>query len=163
MPQPLDGRVLFAVPVQVIGVTPSGTAFSETAYTIDVSRYGVRLDRVPFLRRPGDHVTLRYGESSARYRVAWVGAPDTPHAGQAGLTILDGEPFLWGTEPPAQAEHRDQPVADNPHCAPPPAILLGILHNEDSVLKVLRCWFEENSTLTRDQFWRLLEGRERQK
>jgi len=87
-------RVPAAVRVVVRGTDPN--PFIHTAYTVDISRTGARLDGVGYLVRPGATVEVqRRWHGRARYRVVWVGQIGTEQANQLGLICLDAEKNIW--------------------------------------------------------------------
>ena len=85
-----------AVRVWVSGVDPSGNAFSQSAYSLDISRGGARLDGVGFLTAPGMTVEVKRGWKKAQFRVVWVGELGTHRAGQVGLRCLEPGKNIWG-------------------------------------------------------------------
>ena len=93
-------RVPAAVRVVVRGTDPN--PFIHTAYTVDISRTGARLDGVGYLVRPGATVEVqRRWHGRARYRVVWVGQIGTEQANQLGLICLDAEKNIWDLKLPA--------------------------------------------------------------
>ena len=92
-------RVAAAVRVVVRGTDPN--PFIHTAYTVDISRTGARLDGVGYLVKPGATVEVqRPWHGRARYRVVWVGHIGTEQANQLGLICLDAEKNIWGLKLP---------------------------------------------------------------
>ena len=87
-----------AVRVWVSGVDPSGNAFSQSAYSLDISRGGARLDGVGFLTAPGMAVEVKRGWKKAQFRVVWVGELGTHRAGQVGIRCLEPEKNIWGLQ-----------------------------------------------------------------
>ena len=93
-------RVPAAVRVVVRGTDPN--PFIHTAYTVDISRTGARLDGVGYLVKPGTTVEVeRRWHGRARYRVVWVGQIGTEQANQVGLVCLDAEKNIWDLKLPA--------------------------------------------------------------
>jgi len=87
-------RVPAAVRVVVRGTNPN--PFIHTAYTVDISRKGARLDGVGYLVKPGVTVDVeRRWHGKARYRVVWVGQIGTERVNQVGLVCLDAEKNIW--------------------------------------------------------------------
>ncbi len=99
MPRRREWRVPFAISVRVFGTSRSGQVVSGTAQILEISRGGVRLSHAEFLNHTGDSVTLHYQQRRAKYRVVWVGGPDGPERGLAGLELLPGQPHIWGLDP----------------------------------------------------------------
>ena len=98
-------RVPAAVRVVVRGTAPN--PFIHTAYTVDISRTGARLDGVGYLVKPGVTVEVkRRWHGRARYRVVWVGQIGTEQANQLGLVCLDAEKNIWDLKLP-QGEAED--------------------------------------------------------
>ena len=87
-------RVPAAVRVVVRGTDTN--PFTHTAYTVDISRTGARLDGVGYLVKPGATVEVdRRWHGRARYRVVWVGQIGTEQVNQVGLVCLDAEKNIW--------------------------------------------------------------------
>ena len=87
-------RIPSAVRVVVRGMDPN--PFIHTAYTVDISRTGARLDGVGYLVKPGVTVEVqRRWHGRSRYRVVWVGQIGTEQANQLGLVCLDPEKNIW--------------------------------------------------------------------
>ena len=97
-------RTPAAVRVVVRGTDPN--PFIHTAYTVDISRTGARLDGVGYLVKPGVTVEVqRRWHGRARYRVVWVGQIGTEQANQLGLLCLDAEKNIWDLKlPDGEAE-----------------------------------------------------------
>ncbi len=91
-----ESRSSQAVRVWVFGSDPNGNPFSQTAYSVDVSRSGARLEGVGFLTAPGLTVDVKRGWKKARFRVVWVGEVGTTCAGQVGIRCLEPEKNIWG-------------------------------------------------------------------
>jgi PilZ domain-containing protein len=97
-------RVPATVRVVVRGTDPN--PFIQTAYSVDISRTGARLDDVGYLVKPGATVAVeRRWHGRARYRVVWVGHIGTEQANQVGLVCLDAEKNIWNLKlPEGEAE-----------------------------------------------------------
>lgn len=92
-------RIPAAVRVVVRGTHPN--SFIHTAYTVDISRTGARLDGVGYLVKVGTTIEVqRRWHGRARYRVVWVGQIGTEQANQLGLICLDGEKNIWDLKLP---------------------------------------------------------------
>ena len=90
-------RLRRAVPVIVHGEAPN--PFTHSAYTVDISKAGARLDGMGFLARVGTIVEVkRRWHGKARYRVVWVGGVGTPQANQVGLVSVEAGADIWGEE-----------------------------------------------------------------
>ena len=91
-----ENRAAKRIRVKVRGVDPDGHPFIQSAYSIDVSRHGARLDGIGYLTQPGQTIEVRRLWRSARFRVMWVGTVGAPEAGQAGTRSLEPNKKLWG-------------------------------------------------------------------
>ena len=91
-----ESRSQQAVRVWVYGTDPSGNPFSQTAYSVDVSRSGARLEGVGFLTAPDMTIEIKRGWKKARFRVVWVGEAGTNRAGQVGVMCLEPDKNIWG-------------------------------------------------------------------
>jgi len=90
-------RISKAIRVVVRGTNPN--PFVQTAYTVDVSKLGARLDTVGFLVQPGATIEVkRSWHGKARFRVVWVGHIGTDEGNQAGLICLEPEAKIWAPE-----------------------------------------------------------------
>jgi hypothetical protein len=88
-------RIVRAIPVIVHGEAPN--PFTHSAYTVDISKAGARLDGMGFLAQSGAIVEVkRRWHGKARYRVVWVGGVGTPQANQVGLVLVDGGKDVFG-------------------------------------------------------------------
>jgi hypothetical protein len=104
-------RIPAAVRVVVRGTDPN--PFIHTAYAVDISKTGARLDGVGYLVKPGATVEVqRRWHGKARYRVVWVGQIGTEQANQLGLICLDAEKNIWDLKLPEKE-------ADSGKGAPP--------------------------------------------
>lgn len=97
-------RIRAAMRVTIHGTDPN--PFIHSAYTVDLSKNGARLDGVGYLAKPGAIIEVkRRWHGKARYRVVWVGHIGTELANQVGLVCLDPEKNLWGLRlPEGEAE-----------------------------------------------------------
>ena len=91
-----ESRSQQAVRVWVYGSDPQGNPYSQTAYSVDVSRSGARLEGVGFLTAPGMTIEIKRGWKKARFRVVWVGEAGTNRAGQVGVLCLEPDKNIWG-------------------------------------------------------------------
>ena len=80
-----EPRIVVSLPVQVESQDHEESA---DASLIDVSHRGARIAGVPFRPNVGEIVHLVAEGCNARFRVIWVGEPDTPQDGQIGLQSL---------------------------------------------------------------------------
>lgn len=86
--------------VFVKGVNPGGNPFVQSAYTVDISKGGARLDGVGYLTKPGDTVEVKRFWKKARFRVVWIGDMGTPEANQVGILCLEEEKSPWRAKLP---------------------------------------------------------------
>src|SRR5260370_1263630 len=86
-----SARVSVSIPVYVKGIDHNGNPFIQSAYTVDVSKSGARLDGVGYLTGPGDTIEVRRFFRKARFRVIWIGDMGTSEANQIGILCLEEE------------------------------------------------------------------------
>lgn len=92
-----EPRITATHRVQVSGKDNNANHFAQTAYTVDVSSNGARLNGVSCLTRPGEIIEVkRRWHGKARYRVVWVGQIGLEHANQIGVCCLEPEKNIWG-------------------------------------------------------------------
>jgi hypothetical protein len=105
--------------VQVFGLNGMGRPFHQSAFTIDVSCGGARLRGLACWDRPGEIIGIRCGTEKARFRVVWVGKPNSPFQSQVGLCCLEPGRNIWN--------HQSEAVgADSVHLGPAtPAMFRG--------------------------------------
>ena len=89
--------------VIVKGTDPQGHSFAQSAYTVDLSQDGARLDGVGFLTSPGQTIEVRRRWRKARFRVVWVGQVGTSETNHVGVLCLDSEKDIWRVELPETA------------------------------------------------------------
>ena len=85
-----------AIRVWVRGVDRSGSPFVQSAYVIDVSRNGARLEGVGHLTWPGETIEVKRFWRKAKFRVVWVGEIGRPQANQIGICALEPSKNIWG-------------------------------------------------------------------
>lgn len=90
-----DPRIDLALPVLLSGTDVSGRPLDQRVMTINISRRGALLDGIHGMLRPGDLVSLARLHKKEQFRVAWVGAEDTPAAGQIGVAAADPNTSFW--------------------------------------------------------------------
>jgi hypothetical protein len=100
-----ERRIPLAVPVRVRYTDATGKDAVNTACTLNVSRYGVRLDSAKFLRGASRKISLQFRGRRAEYRVMWVGDENSLLWGQAGLRAVDADNYIW--EIPVPPPERD--------------------------------------------------------
>jgi hypothetical protein len=110
-----DSRVEIAVPVLLTITEAKGPSVEQQVTTIDVSRQGALVQGFCGSIRMGKTVSLTRSNKTHEFRVAWVGAKDTPTAGQLGLSAVDPNSSFWddvleATGPPPAEPLRSVPM-----------------------------------------------------
>jgi hypothetical protein len=95
-------RVPKTLRVIVKGTDPKGHPFAQSAYTVDLSENGARLDGIGFLTSPGQTIEVRRLWRKARFRVVWIGQVGTTESNQVGV-VLQSEKNIWRVEVPRAA------------------------------------------------------------
>jgi hypothetical protein len=107
-------RVPKSLRVTVKGMDPKGHPFAQSAYTVDLSKDGARLDGIGFLTSPGQTIEVRRHWRKARFRVVWIGQVGTTESNQVGVFGLQAEKDIWGVPlpevNPAQASQSPKPA-----------------------------------------------------
>jgi hypothetical protein len=93
-------RVPKTLRVIVKGTDPKGHPFAQSAYTVDLSQDGARLDGIGFLTTPGQTIEVRRLWRKARFRVVWIGHVGTSESNQVGVVGLQAEKNIWRVELP---------------------------------------------------------------
>ena len=75
--------------VIVQGTDSQGHRFKQSAYTVDLSRDGARLDGIGFLALPGQTIVVHRLWRKKKFRVVWIGQVGTEESDQAGLVGLE--------------------------------------------------------------------------
>src|SRR5206468_641833 len=78
-------------------VGAESTTEAQSAYTVDLSEDGARLDGIGFLTSPGQTIEVRRLWRKARFRVVWIGHVGTTESNQAGV-VLQSEKNIWRIE-----------------------------------------------------------------
>lgn len=88
-------RLAVVLPVKVIsnevGVAP------QWSCTYEVSRRTARLKHVAGVNEAGQELWIKRHNAKAKYRVIWIGKPETPEAGQFAVECLE-ETVIWEEE-----------------------------------------------------------------
>ncbi|HYL86411.1 MAG TPA: hypothetical protein VE263_19460 [Candidatus Angelobacter sp.] len=90
-----QARTPKALRVVVHGTDAQGHKFKQSAYTIDLSRDGARLDGVGFLTSPGQTIEVRRLWRKKNFRVVWIGQVGTDESNQIGVFGLQAEKDIW--------------------------------------------------------------------
>jgi hypothetical protein len=93
-------RVAKTLRVTVKGLDARGNPFAQSAYTVDLSQDGARLDGVGFLTKPGDTIEVRRRWRKARFKVVWIGQVGTSESNHVGVFGLQGDKNIWHVELP---------------------------------------------------------------
>jgi hypothetical protein len=96
-------RVPKTLRVIVKGTDSKGHPFAQSAYTVDLSKDGARLDGVGFLTSPGQTIEVRRLWRKARFRVVWIGHVGTSESNHVGVYRLESEKDIWRVELPETA------------------------------------------------------------
>lgn len=81
--------------VNVEGTDSRGHRFQQSAYTVDLSRDGARLDGIGFLTSPGQTIKVRRLWRKKSFRVVWIGQVGTDQSNQVGIFGLQAEKDIW--------------------------------------------------------------------
>jgi hypothetical protein len=95
-------RIPKTLRVIVKGTDSKGNPFAQTAYTVDLSQDGARLDGIGFLTAPGQTLEVRrpWGLRKARFRVVWIGQVGTSESNHVGVFSLQRDKDIWHVELP---------------------------------------------------------------
>ena len=91
-----EKRLHIAVPIKVFPDVTSPE--SQNCCTYEISTHGARLVAPPGIKAVGQTVWLQRQSRRARYRVIWIGEPETSHAGQVGVETLEPANVIWEPE-----------------------------------------------------------------
>ena len=100
-----EPRVPARLPVRIFGTDANGRPFSENVFTVDISRYGAKLEGMKAQLLAGEVLGMTQGDSKGRFVVQWAGPPETPQAGQLGL--LNNTPDKWKWDAPLPPAYMD--------------------------------------------------------
>ena len=88
-------RIRTTLPVRLWGMDANGRPFIEVSTTVNVSRTGTQLSRIPPKLSEGDIIGVRCGERKHNFRVIWTGKKGTPAEGHVGLQSLEPGKWIW--------------------------------------------------------------------
>jgi len=91
-----EKRLHVAVPVKLF-LDPSSTN-PQLCCTYEISMVGARLVAVSGITKVGQDIWLQRHSKRAKYRVIWIGKPDTAQAGQIGVEVLEPANSIWENE-----------------------------------------------------------------
>jgi hypothetical protein len=106
------------LPIRIFGTDADGQMFSENVHSFDISKQGARLDGVKARVKIGEIIGVTQGQKKSRFKVLWVGQPNTPTAGQVGLVSTAPDQNIWDAPLPASgadsySEPPPKPVAQD--------------------------------------------------
>jgi hypothetical protein len=88
-------RIRTALPIRLWGMDANGRPFIEVSTTVNVSRAGTQVNRIPAKLSEGDIIGLRCGERKYNFRVVWTGKKGTAAEGHVGLQSLEQGKWIW--------------------------------------------------------------------
>jgi hypothetical protein len=91
-----EKRLHLAVPVKVFPDIAS--LETQACCTYEISTTGARLVAPPGITRVGQVVWLQRQNRRAKYKVIWIGEPDSSLAGQVGVETLEPGNVIWEAE-----------------------------------------------------------------
>ena len=91
-----EKRLNVAVPVKLF-LDPTSTV-PQHCCTYEISMVGARLVAVSGINKVGQDIWLQRHNKRARYRVVWIGQPETVQAGQIGVEVLEPANIIWENE-----------------------------------------------------------------
>ncbi len=89
-------RIPILLSVRIWGMDAAGKAFIEDVKTFDITAHGARLQGLHCRQKPGDVIGVQHAGEKARFKVVWVGTPQTPLEGQIGVFCLEPQKNIWG-------------------------------------------------------------------
>jgi hypothetical protein len=101
-------RVAKSLRVTVKGIDAKGNPFAQSAYTVDLSQDGARLDGIGFLTKPGETIEVRRRWRKARFKVVWIGQVGTSESNHVGVFGLQNDKDIWHVELPDSNSPRDK-------------------------------------------------------
>ena len=91
-----EHRTPQTVRVWVRGMDWHGNTFRQSAYSVDISRGGARLEGLGLITWPGTTIEVKRHWRRALFRVVWTGRKGTPQASQIGISCLEPSKNVWG-------------------------------------------------------------------
>ena len=88
-PMRRSSRINIRMPVRIFGKGADNQEFSEETFVLTVSKFGARL-RTEQPLKVGMQLSLRPKgrRDVAKFRVVWIGRPDSPRAGEVGIEYI---------------------------------------------------------------------------
>ncbi|MBI2817683.1 MAG: hypothetical protein HYX72_12160 [Acidobacteria bacterium] len=97
--RPKELRHRREVRVRVRGRDRYGNVFTQTAFSVNISRSGARLHGIGSVT-PGQTVEVRRFLRNARFSVIWTGQRGTPLENEMGICCLNPNKNFWGLPAP---------------------------------------------------------------
>ncbi|HYH00740.1 MAG TPA: hypothetical protein VD837_16525 [Terriglobales bacterium] len=91
-----EQRPPIVLTVRVSGMDSNGQLFTIPARTLDVTTLGARLEGITCRLHRGASIVIQCGTRKARFRVTWVGPPNTTAHDQIGVRIAEPGRHIWG-------------------------------------------------------------------
>lgn len=91
-----EKRLNLAVPIKVFPDIAGVEA--QACCTYEISTTGARLVAPPGITRVGQVIWLQRHNRRAKYKVVWIGEPDSSLAGQVGVETLEPGNVIWENE-----------------------------------------------------------------
>jgi hypothetical protein len=113
-----EARKDIKLAVRIFGTDADGRVFSENVHTCNISRHGAELMGVQTNLKVDDIIGLACGANKGRFRVRWIGRPNTTDAGRLGLLNLAPEKPLWDVPTPEGIEKGTWPNAPDRRVEP---------------------------------------------
>jgi hypothetical protein len=84
-----SARINIRMPVRIFGKRADNQEFSEETFVLTVSKFGARLKTTQPLKIGMELSMQPKGRRpAAKFRVVWVGRPDSPRAGEVGIEYI---------------------------------------------------------------------------
>ncbi|HEX8814674.1 MAG TPA: PilZ domain-containing protein [Terriglobales bacterium] len=106
-----EARKDIKLAVRIFGTDAAGRVFSENVHTCNISYSGAELTGVGAQLKIDDVIGLACGSNKGRFRIRWVGRPNTSDAGRIGLLNLAPDKPLWDVPTPQGIEKGTWPDA----------------------------------------------------
>jgi hypothetical protein len=91
-----EKRLQVVVPIKVFPDVKS--IESHACCTYEISTLGARLGSLPSIKEVGQVIFLQRQNRRAKYKVVWIGEPETSQAGQIGVECLEPGNMIWENE-----------------------------------------------------------------
>jgi len=88
-----EKRLHLAVPVKVFPDIASME--TQACCTYEISTTGARLVAPPGIKRVGQIIWMQRQNRRAKYKVIWIGEPDSSLAGQVGVETMEPANVIW--------------------------------------------------------------------